>query len=89
MLGLPELQYLLAQDSSGDEDKDSDLESHFPAVTHVEAGETVVDISPGEVRRAADLGDYGSSAEISLDIENPDDLQLDHMCKMSIHSTFI
>ena len=85
-LDLSDLQYLLAQDSLGDE-KDLDLESPFPTVTQVEVEETVVDLPPEQVRRIVDLRDYDPNAVI--DIENPDDLQLQHaMCKISIYSNF-
>ena len=67
-----DLQCLLAQDSSGDEEEHLDLESPFPTVSQVEVEETAVDLPPEQVRRIADLRDYGSSAEI--DIENPEDL---------------
>ena len=63
----------MAQDSSGDEDKDLDLESPFPNVTQVEVEETIVDLPPEQVRRVVDLRDYGSSAEI--DTDNPNNLQ--------------
>ena len=43
-LDLSYLQYLLAQTSSGDEDKDLRVESPFPTVTQVEIEETVVDL---------------------------------------------
>ena len=61
-LDLSDLQHLLAQDSSGDEDEDLDLESHFPTATQVEVEENVVDISPQQgapgssVGRASDSG---------------------------------
>ena len=86
-LDLSGLRYLLARDSSGDEDEDLDLYSHFPTVTQVEI-DTYVDLPPVQVRRVVDLRDYGPSAEI--DIENLDDLQLHRtMCKISIYSQFI
>ena len=65
-----DLQYLLTQDSSGDEDENLDQEKPFPTVTQVEEEETVVDLPPGQVRSVVDLRDYGPNAEI--DIENPD-----------------
>ena len=71
-LGLPDLQDLLAQHSSADEDKDLDLESPFTVVSQVEVEETVVDPPPEQVR-VVDLGDYGPHAEI--DIENTYRLQ--------------
>ena len=40
---LSDLLYLLAQDSSCDEDEDLDNESPFPTVTQIEVEETVVD----------------------------------------------
>ena len=69
-LDLSDLQYLLAQDSSGDEDEDLDLESSFPTAAQVEVEETVVDLPPEQIRSVIELRDYGRSAEI--DIENPD-----------------
>ena len=69
-LDLSDLRYHLAQDSSGDEDKDLNLESPFPTATQVEVEETVVDLTPEEVRRAVDLRDYRFCADI--DIEKPD-----------------
>ena len=60
----------MAQDRSGDEDEDLDLESPFPIATQVEVKETVADLPPEQVRRVVDLRDYRLSAEI--DIEKPD-----------------
>ena len=78
----------MAQDSSGVEDEDLDLESHFSTVAQVEVEETVIDLPPKQVRRVVDLRDYGPSAE--LDIENPEDLQLHHlMCKINIYCSSI
>ena len=54
----------MAQDSSGDEDEDLDLESSFPTVTQVGVEETVVDLPPEQVRRVVDLRDYRLSADI-------------------------
>ena len=70
---ISDLQYLLAQDSSRDDDEDLDLESRFPTVTQIEVEAIVVDLPPEQVRTVVDLTDYGPGAEI--DIENPDDLQ--------------
>ena len=66
----------MAQDSSGDEDED--IESPFPTVIPVDVAGTVVDLPPVQVRRVVlvDLRENGSSTEI--DIENPDDLPLQH-----------
>ena len=69
-LDLSDLHYLIAEDNSGGEGEDLDLESLFPAVTQVEVEETVVDLPPEQVRRVVDLSDYGPSAVI---IESPDD----------------
>ena len=62
-------QHHLAQDSSGDEDEDLDLESSFPTATQVEVKETVVDLPPEQVRRVVELP-YGLCVEV--DIEKPD-----------------
>ena len=72
-LDLSDLQYLLAQDSWGDEGEDLDLESPFPTVTQSEVEETVVGVPPEQVRRVVAPRDYGPSAEIY--IENSEDLQ--------------
>ena len=61
-------QHHLAQDRSGDEDEDLDLESPFTTATQVEVEATVAELTPVQVRRVVDLPD-GLSAEI--DIENP------------------
>ena len=63
----------MAQDSSCDEDVELDLEGHFPMAVQVEVEETVVDLTPEQVRMALELRDYDPIAE--ADIENPDDLQ--------------
>ena len=68
-----DIQYLLARDTSGDEDENVDLESPFPIVTQVEVEETVVDLPPEQVRMVVDLRDFAPGAEI--DIENANDLQ--------------
>ena len=47
-LDLSDLQYLLAQDSTGDEDGDLDLESLFPTVTQVEVNKSVRPSLPPE-----------------------------------------
>ena len=66
-LDLSYLQYLLAQDSWGEEDEDFDLESPFSTVTQVEIKETVVDLPTEQVRGVVDLRDYGPSAEIYIE----------------------
>ena len=67
-LDLSDLRHHLAQDSSGDEDEDLNLESPFPTISRIEVEETVVDLTPEQVRRVVDLRDYRLSADI--DIEN-------------------
>ena len=80
-------QHRLAQDSSGDEDEDLDLESSFPTATQVEVEETVVDLTLEQVRRVVDLRDYRLSAEIDIETRIT---HLHHtMCKESIYSSFI
>ena len=87
-LDLSDLQCLLAEDSSGDEDEYFDLENFFYRNQVEEERELL-----NKLKRVVDLRDYDLSADI--DIENPDDLQKvlirkhTTMCKISIYSNFI
>ena len=68
-LDLSDLQHRLAQDRSGDEDEDLNLESHFPTATQVEVEETVVDISPQQGAPGSSVGRASDSVSRSPGFE--------------------
>ena len=54
-LDLYDLRHHLAQGSSGDEDEDLNLESPLPTISRIEVEETVVDLTPVQVRTQVEV----------------------------------